>query len=162
MFVLWSNRWCEQFMCWWNTTRNIKRDKRRENSSFQWKSLVTSFKAPKQSCSSFSFSWVHWGPRNELPSCVPYWVSQQISRIGYCRSQRATVWLIQNRTPFPQDSNACIRSTTTWSLCISCHWTRKDLHWTSAWRLYRVHFTCYSLHRDWELSWSHSFIETMV
>ena len=26
VFVLWSNQWCEQFMCWWNTTCNIKKD----------------------------------------------------------------------------------------------------------------------------------------
>ena len=81
-------------------------------SSFQWKSLATSFKAPGQSCSQFSFSWVRCSPRNELPSCVYYWFSQQISSTGYCRSQRATVWFIENKVQFLQVSNAGTRSTT--------------------------------------------------
>ena len=88
--------------------------------------------SPGQSRSQYSFSWVYHDPRNELPSCVSYWVSKQILSIGYFGNQRATVWFIKNRTPFSQDSTACTRSMKTWNQCISCHWTRKDLHWTSA------------------------------
>ena len=109
-----------------------------------------------------SFSWV---PRNKLPPCVSCWISQQISSIGYCRSQRATVSFKQNRTLFSQDSNACTRSMTTWSQCILCHWTRKDLHWTSAWRMYRVHSTCYTVCTEFELEpffYSNNCVEIRV
>ena len=80
------------------------------------------------------------------------WIWQKISSFGYCRSQRATIWFIQDRTPFSQDSNACTQLMMTSSQCILCPWTRKDLYWTSVRRLYWVHSTCYMVCTETE-SW---------
>ena len=143
---------------------NTQHQRRKTTRKIELSVIISGDKLQRSKTVAFLvfFLWVSLRPKKWTTILCALLSFTTDTRIGYCKSQRATVWLMQNRTPFPQESNACTRSTTTWSLCISCHWTRKDLHWTSAWRLYRVHFTCYSLHRDWELSWSHSFIETMV
>ena len=116
-------------------------------------------------CSQFSFSWVCCSPRHELPLCVSYWISQQIWSIGYCRSQRSTSWFIHktelnlrkilNYVLNPRRLGVNVfhfvplnskRSTLNFCLKIISS------------TLYMLH----GLHRDWKLSWSHSFTATIV